>query len=259
MAQGARVRCGPQTQPFVTFKGPTQKIAQPNGRTRTVNTRSTRVYPSITGNRTLTPQTTVVPRTAYLERLGAPTSVPNGYKPAWDDNRLNPRRAYQTLEGRRVMLLTWSNTVPRQLLDKLTGEEVSAFFPDLRYPFTSMDAQQRFDAQNKTATTSTQSSNSGVVSTRSAAAKAPVQRAQTTTRAKAASHRFVQTGPFHADQAHKVVQRFRGAGLPVQVTEFKRGGKAYRYVLAGPYTQQSQLDRGVARVQRLGYGTKLRK
>lgn len=46
------------------------------------------------------------------------TVVPEGYRQAWDDDRLNPRRAQRTIEGEQQMQAIWSNTVPRVLLNQ---------------------------------------------------------------------------------------------------------------------------------------------
>ena len=43
--------------------------------------------------------------------------MPRGYRPAWDDDRLNSRRAEQTLRGRASMREIWTDTVPRRLID----------------------------------------------------------------------------------------------------------------------------------------------
>ena len=43
--------------------------------------------------------------------------VPAGMKPAWEDDRLNPRRAHQTFEGKARMDLMWTDTAPRRLIE----------------------------------------------------------------------------------------------------------------------------------------------
>lgn len=47
-------------------------------------------------------------------RATAAPAVPNGYRPAWEDGRLNPNRASRTVGGEYQMQTIWSNTVPRR-------------------------------------------------------------------------------------------------------------------------------------------------
>ncbi|MCH2165312.1 MAG: SPOR domain-containing protein [Marinovum sp.] len=252
--RGPGVRCGPQTQPIVTLKPTRKTVRLPNGNTRTIRNRGAEISAGTSGATSVNGQTIIAPRTAYEERRGISYDVPEGYKPAFEDGRINPRRGYQTVDGRRVMLLTWSNTVPRVLIDKLSGENVTARFPDLRYPYTS--PRQQAEAEGRISARQTAKRQPAAIQpTQTQRASAVTPRAPAT---QPASHRYVQTGPFHADQAYKVVNRFRSAGLSVKIGEITRNGKAYRYVLAGPYDTQSALNAGQARVQGLGYATKLR-
>jgi hypothetical protein len=42
--------------------------------------------------------------------------VPEGYRPAWEDGRLNPARGPRTIQGEVDMQQVWTNTVPRRLV-----------------------------------------------------------------------------------------------------------------------------------------------
>jgi len=58
----------------------------------------------------------IVPKHVYDAQGNTLPAVPKGYKPAWEDDRLNPHRAHMTRQGYRATQQIWSNTVPRKLL-----------------------------------------------------------------------------------------------------------------------------------------------
>ena len=63
------------------------------------------------------PETRILPRHLYEQRKAqAPVKTPKGYRAAWQDGRLNPRRAEQTLNGQAQMRQVWTDTVPRRLV-----------------------------------------------------------------------------------------------------------------------------------------------
>ncbi|MGX9354942.1 SPOR domain-containing protein [Roseobacteraceae bacterium S113] len=262
MKSGDNIRCGPQTEPFVTFKDAPQRQQLANGRTRKIPARTVNIFPSPSGNTQLAGTTIIAPRATYnTDRAPRKVHAPQGYQPAYDasEGRFNTQRAHQTLDGRRKMLLTWTNTVPRQLIDRYTGENVSRYFPDLRYPYISPRQQAAADAKaSSVVQTRRVATTTGpvVIQPRAVSSKSAPQKVTSA----AASHRFVQIGPFNADQAHIPAGKLKGAGLPVKVSEFTRQGKKYRYVLAGPFSSQKALDAGLRKVRGIGYaGAKLRK
>jgi hypothetical protein len=295
-SSGDGVRCGPQTSAHVTYleggggtgaharrvvvfqpsapSGPDMSRLSPISAAAA----TTRVVPPVSRQAEVTGKTRVVPRHVYVEQAKTRgITVPPGYKPVWEDDRLNPYRAHQTLDGKADMELTWSRTVPRYLVDARTGRDVSFKFPGLRYPFTSF-AQQR--AAGVTVATqgrvvpepvrvknvrtlrsavpdtrpvrliearrSGQTGASAVVSTRSqqpAAQTAP------------SGNRYVQAGMFGVPaNAQTAAQRLSSMGLPARLSHVTRGGRTYTLVLAGPFGSAQELQNGLALTRQAGFG-----
>jgi len=259
---GSPVRCGPQQAHYVTYSrgsSPrTAAAAPPPG---------TRATPE-----SVPPGTRVAPRRIYVNQKTsvAGLRVPKGMKPVWEDDRLNPRRAHQTFEGKARMELMWTNTVPRRLIDRRTGADVIHNFPGLQPPYTSFEEQRaagvtvatrgRYvpdpvtvrEARSRTRASAPRAS----VSTRSApAASAPAapEPAPAPREPRQAAH-YAQAGIFaDAAQGLAAARRIAGAGLPARRGTLERGGRALTLVLAGPFTSAAEARDGAARLRGMGF------
>ncbi|KZY52453.1 hypothetical protein A3734_18895, partial [Sulfitobacter sp. HI0054] len=157
---GYSVRCGPQAEPIVTGR---LAPSSPQRGTAPQPYRSAGVMPGVAAAparivapaavaapvvsakpaRAVGTQTRIVPKHVAINRVNTTNvKVPKGYRKVWEDDRLNPHRAEQTLEGRADMLLVWTQTLPRRLVNKATGEDVTAKVP-LIYPYLDIETQRR--------------------------------------------------------------------------------------------------------------------
>ncbi|WP_315898832.1 SPOR domain-containing protein [Tateyamaria omphalii] len=247
----------------MTTQGPTvQRIDVPQARTVVVRPQRSAA---------VGPETRVLPKHVYEQRtLQRAARVPEGYVPVWKDDRLNPRRAEQSLNGIAQTRMVWTQTVPRRLIDRSTGRDVTATVP-LVYPYTDIATQQRElgtvtlvrrngQLMKRVQRKTNAKARAPVVSTRSAAApvvKTPV-RAAPKTAAKAptasAKGRYVQVGTFGVpSNAQAAARRIANAGLPARIGRVTRGGKSYQVVLAGPFTSSGDLSRGLQRSRAAGF------
>lgn len=229
------VRCGPQAAKIL-----------PSGVSAV---RGTGVRASTAGQAAsgVGPHTRILPKHVAQANVhnNGNVSVPKGYKTVWTDDRLNAKRAEQTLAGREQMLLIWTNTVPRRLINPADGADMTAQVP-LVYPYTSIQQQQRELGQVTFATRDGQlvkkivrNANAApiarkpVYSTRSApkaAVAAPAAKAQAT------GSTYVQIGVFaDSSNAQKTAQRIAKMGMGARIGKSTRSGKTYLSVQAGPF------------------------
>ncbi|MDT8328287.1 MAG: SPOR domain-containing protein [Roseovarius sp.] len=250
--KGSPVRCGPQASPHVT----NVNRATSSGSRYTVKHRNSASHQ--TGR-----ATRVAPARVYAGQKNSAEGVyvPEGYKPVWEDDRLNLKRAHQTYAGMDQMEVMWTNTVPRRLINRRTGHEVSHNFPGLMPPYTSFEQQR---AAGVTVSTQGRFVPDPITVRRSAQLKpvaAKASRATVSTRsapnpvASAASHRYAQAGIFaDAAQAKAAAQKIARGGLSARRGTLNRDGKALTVVLAGPFKTQAQLDASVSKLRDMGFG-----
>lgn len=231
---GLPVRCGPQAEAPVFYSRSGQVLNAAD----------------------ISPNARIVPKHVYelqqAARIAQP--VPKGYRQVWSDDRLNPNRAHMTVAGKQATDLIWSREVPRRLIARDTGRDVTRAFPGLRYPYTSMAQQQQALVQQQVVVSSKNQAAATVRRVQRQPARVSTQSPAPSKPAAAAGKRFVQVGtygvPSNAQRAAQQVQRM---GLPVRIGKFTRGGKQMRIVLAGPFKSGAHTGGAVSALRRAGY------
>ncbi|NIZ15466.1 SPOR domain-containing protein [Phaeobacter sp. HF9A] len=220
----------------------------------------------------LTPNTRILPTHVYQERrLSADLTVPEGYRAAWEDGRMNPRRAERTVQqgnlsagimvpqgyvlaerddnrlnpmrgvgtaaGDAQMAQVWQDGVPRR-----------AVVPALdKTPFKLRQGQAAV-ASSGLAPVVTR------LSTRSASDAVLPEVTQP------AAQRYVRAATF-ADpaEAREVARALQAAtGLPTLLGTVTRKGQPFKVVLSGPYTVGA--EKALLRIRSAGFsGARLSK
>lgn len=203
----------------------------------------------------VTLQTRVVPQHIYDKRIRETTqSIPKGYRPAWDDGRLNPRRAEQSLEGIARTRMKWTDTVPRRLIDQNTGQDVTTTVP-LVYPYTDVETQRHSLGTVKIVQRDGQIVKQVTRNKKSGTANSIASTGSTDTATQAtASRLYVQVGVYAvSNNADAAAQRLTRAGLPARFGTLKRDRKSYRMVLSGPFTNSSEAKHALRQVRAAGF------
>ena len=170
---------------------------------------------------------------------------PPGYKLAWTDDRLNPNRGKQTVEGFLAMDEVWTRTTPAELREESTLKR-SPVTIIVRHSDGSTSKHEGYVLSSKGGERLVRLKDGGAVpvakSTKSAAAEE-----------SAAAGRFmVQVGTFGtASNAAGAAGRLKGQGLPVARGKLKGG--ALIVVYAGPFASAAEAKQALSAVRDLGF------
>lgn len=250
------VRCGPQAESPVSRPGDQNSALSPATRVVPLHVYQQRAnatnLPVPDGYRPVWEDDRLNPHRAE-RTLAAPTQraavVPPGYRPAWDDDRLNPMRGVTSATGNAQTATLWTDDVPRQAIIPAVPESRIIRLPKTRV--------QSADTRTVPDTILPQASSPAAAKIR--VAPQPQTAATRTPKAKA-TPRYVRVGAFGSDaEARKAAQSLaRASGLPIRLGNAKKGAKTYKVVLAGPFTDPASAKAALQRVRAAGYaGAKL--
>lgn len=233
------VRCGPQTQPHVTIVRRGEAPAP--GKNVHYNRSSWQ-------DSNLAPQTRIVPRHVYENRDTQVATVPAGYRPAWEDDRLNPYRAIQTVAGFMETQEVWTNQVPRRLINQAEKQK--------RFPANLWTRKYKHSVQEPVIAYRAAEGYPPAEVQRDYAAQAPYRTDVLSTRSSTTTSGggYVQIGLFSTPaKAQAAAARLAAAGFPVQQASVTRGGAAMQSLRVGPYGTETAVDAALAAVHRTGY------
>lgn len=145
--------------------------------------------------------------------------IPEGYRPAWEDGRLNPDRGPRSIYGDQQMAATVTvGEVPMRTLNPAPAQGL------ILQPQTGLEAIFSSKAPATTA--------------------APV----TTASAAAPAKRYVQVGMFNVPaNAERAAAKLQGLGLPGRIARTASGKTV---VIAGPYESVAALNAAIAAARR---------
>ncbi|MGR3468034.1 MAG: SPOR domain-containing protein [Shimia sp.] len=205
-------------------------------------------------------------------------ALPYGYRPAWEDGRLNPYRGLPDSGAKKYQrrLEEAQNTGVlsrfRGIGANFGGQRQAAYAPPpapvaapvvhtAPAPFYPAFAQQQppsyaISTQGRTQPTqlrvSTKTAPRAVVQPRATVARQPAPRA---VQPRAATQsRTVQVATFaNPAQAQRAAQVLANAGMPTRIGNYTKGGQRRQVVILGPFGSQGQVQRAISTAQAYGY------
>lgn len=167
------------------------------------------------------PSAAVTTGTSYSVPTVATTpQIPEGYRAAWDDDRLNPNRGPRTTTGDMQMAARWDvSKLPMRENNQTPAQGLIA------QPSTGVHLFTKSPATEPVA----------------APAPAPAE----------LTHRYVQVGMFNVpENAERAAAKLQALGLPGRVAKTRSGRTV---VVAGPYDSASALNAALTKARQGGF------
>ena len=192
----------------------------------------------------------VIPKHIAIDRQNSQNlAVPKGYRRVWEDDRLNPKRAEQTLAGHRKMNLIWTATVPRRLINQVTGEDMTQKLA-LVYPFTDKAKQRRELGK----VTLEHRDGKVIKRIKRRVAKTKTAAPQQIAKLPKDVTQYVQVGAFaNPANANRAARLLEQNGLNVRMVPTGRSGKPLKLVLAGPFQNAQDAQKAVRAARTAGF------
>ncbi|MCC6006740.1 MAG: SPOR domain-containing protein [Rhodobacteraceae bacterium] len=219
-------------------------------------------------------------RTGAVIAPGA-TTIPAGYVALNAAGQPNPASGRGTAAGDAATDLVWTRTVPRRLIERSTGRDVTMVYQGVTYPALPGTMQpQRSGGPAAAVGSSTprmvvppqpvrvvgdsgataQPTRVVAASTRAAPAASVTMSSRSPDpsaaprAATANSGSLVQVATFgEPANATRTRARFEAAGMPVQTRNLSRGGRALQIVYLGPFADESQLNAALRAARGAGF------
>ncbi|MEL6913633.1 MAG: SPOR domain-containing protein [Pseudomonadota bacterium] len=188
------------------------------------------------------------------QRIVSVPAVPKGYRPVFDDGRLNPHRG---LPGRTQVVagvtgsaaaydLAWTRSKPHRLYDRRTRRVVGHEFPGLTYPDTDISSLSRRDLAASYRPAPANRSPSRAAPQERQTATLATRSAPNVTKAPTGAKTRIQVATF-ADMAaaRRAAQGLANAGLPTRIGKYTRQGQRRQVILLGPFESTGALDQAL--------------
>lgn len=240
------VRCGPQTKIPVSYGSGSGYDPQ--------------------SSLQLTPNTRVLPVHVYQQRRHSHgLTPPAGYKPAWQDDRLNLRRAERDL---RPAILTSQTEVPAgyvlverrdDRMNPMRGVRTARGDAQMAEVWNSGQPRRLRSLPLDRQVVTSQSRRSdrfegeapGGLALRLSSRSAP---GATLDLPEASSSRYVRAATFsNVAEAQQAARSLAASGVPVRLGSVSRKGVPHKVVLAGPFATQDAAEQALTRVRAAGY------
>lgn len=169
---------------------------------------------------------------------------PKGFKNAWDDDRLNPRRGQGTAQGWYDQDGVWTRERPARLVEEAARDQRKQAARQARLAATQSDRNSA--AGNSFGPDVT------------AVADQKRRKLQISSKSEAGvvkgARSYIQVGTFgQPSNAQGASGRLAGLGLPVARQTITKGGKALQIVLAGPFASGAEAQAALGAARRAGF------